>query len=97
MDGQQGSASGYLEELPPPHPRNAHKDNQDKQGNENAIEHDVHLIHRNEASEHSRESRQQDGGMKLEKGFLHIKEQSRKTKAFRDCLDFGIRVRSRLR
>ncbi len=88
MDGQKGSASCYLEELSPPHPRNAHKDNQDKQGNENAIEHDVHLIHRNEASEHSRESRQQDGGMKLEKGFLHKKRTIPKDESLPGLLRF---------
>ena len=96
MDGQQGATTCNLKELPPPYPWNTHKDDQDEQGHQNAIEHNIHLIHGNETPKHTRESCQQNGGMELEKSFLHKKEQSRKMNAFRDCLDVRIKVRSRL-
>ena len=57
MNGQQSAASGNLEELSPSYLWQTCKNYKDEQGNQNAIKHDIHLIHGNEASKHSRKSR----------------------------------------
>ena len=53
VEAQQGTTATELQELLPPHSRQAGKDHQDAAGEQHAIPHDIDLVERDESSKQS--------------------------------------------